>query len=109
MTARGAGVTTSIKAAGANPAVRASKAVGGAKYALGLFLMIHIALSIDRSTPSIVLEPIKHEYHLLDWQLGLLPLGFSLFFGLCGIPLGRWVDMGVRRNILALCVGVFSL
>jgi MFS family permease len=101
-------VTTSIKSPEA-PAGTVFRRIGDAKYALGLFLLIHVALNIDRSILSIVLEPIKHEYRVLDSQLGLLPLAFSLCFGVCGIPLGRWVDRGVRRKILAGCVALFSL
>jgi MFS family permease len=88
-----------------NPTLGAPRAFG----ALILFMLIHTILSVDRSIPSIVLEPIKREYGVLDSQLGLLPLGFAIFFGVCGVPLGRWVDRGVRRNVLALCVAIFSL
>jgi MFS family permease len=102
-------LTISTKSAEA-PAARSGWArLGGTKYALTLFLLIHMVLNVDRSILSIVLEPIKHEYKVLDSQLGLLPLGFAVFFGACGIPLGRWVDRGVRRNVLVLCTAVFSL
>jgi len=47
---------------------------------------------------------------LSDTQLGLLTgIGFALFFGIVGIPLGRLVDRWNRRNILALSVGIFSI
>jgi len=32
-----------------------------------------------------------------------------MFFTIAGLPLGRWVDRGVRRDILAICTGFFSL
>ena len=78
-------------------------------YSLGIFLLINILLNIDRSVLSVVLEPIKREFAVPDAQMGLLHLAFAVFFGVCGVPLGRLVDRSVRRNVLAGCVGVFSL
>jgi predicted MFS family arabinose efflux permease len=90
-------------------AVRATAPDRRAHYVLILFLSIHTVLAIDRSILSVVIEPIKREFGVGDAQLGLLYLGFAVFFGVAGLPLGRWVDKGVRRVVLAVCVGFFSL
>ena len=80
-----------------------------ARYVLGLFLLIHVVLNIDRGVLSVIMEPIKHEFHLKDAQLGLLSLGFSFFFALAGLPLGRVVDRGSRKLVLLGSVAFFSV
>lgn len=78
--------------------------------ALALFVVAHTLLAVDRSIMAIMLEPIRGEFHLSDTQLGFLTgIGFALFFGVAGLPLGWLVDRFNRRNILAASVGVFSL
>ncbi len=45
-----------------------------------------------------------------DTQLGLLQgLTFALFYVAMGIPLARWADVGVRRDVVALAVGTWSV
>jgi predicted MFS family arabinose efflux permease len=104
-------VLNSAEPAAAPAATAAQSPLEGrrAGYVLILFLSIHIVLNIDRSILSVALEPIKREYGLKDAQLGLLSLGFAAFFAIAGLPLGRWVDKGLRRIVLSLCVGFFSL
>ncbi|MET0370515.1 MAG: MFS transporter [Sphingobium sp.] len=75
---------------------------------LALFLLIHFFLNIDRAILGVVIEPIKHEFHLTDSDVGLLQLAFATFFVLGGIPLGQWVDRGTRRIVLSCCLGLFS-
>jgi predicted MFS family arabinose efflux permease len=81
-----------------------------APVALGLFTASYVILNSDRSILSVVTELVKHEYHLSDSAMGFLNgAGFAIFFALAGFPLGRWVDRGVRRNILVGCLAIFSL
>lgn len=81
-----------------------------AKRALILFVAAHTLLAVYRSIMAVMLEPIRTEFKLSDTQLGfLIGIGFALFFGLAGLPLGWLVDRYNRRNILAASVGVFSL
>lgn len=81
-----------------------------AKRILILFVIAHTLLAVDRSIMAVMLEPIRNEFALSDTQLGFLTgIGFALFFGLAGLPLGWMVDRFNRRNILAASVGVFSL
>jgi MFS family permease len=77
---------------------------------LAMFVLAHTLLAVDRSIMAIMLEPIRHEYDLSDTQLGLLTgIGFALFFGIAGLPLGWLVDRFNRRNILVASVATFSL
>jgi predicted MFS family arabinose efflux permease len=84
-------------------------AMPGATLTLMLFLAAHTLLSLDRAVMVLLLEPIRREFELTDNQLALLTgIGFSLFFAVAGIPIGRLVDRYNRRNILAGSVMLFS-
>lgn len=75
-----------------------------------MFAVAHTLLAVDRSIMAVMLEPIRREFNLSDTQLGLLTgIGFALFFGLAGLPLGWLVDRFNRRNILAASVLAFSV
>ncbi|MDO7844046.1 spinster family MFS transporter [Sphingomonas immobilis] len=79
-------------------------------YYLALFVACFAVLTVDRSIVSILLEPIKAEFHLSDTQLGFMTgIGFAICFGLAGIPLGRLADHVERRKVLAPCIAFFSL
>ena len=78
-------------------------------YALGLFLVVYVINFIDRQIFSILIEPIRAEIHLSDTQLGLLGgIAFAIFYTFAGIPIARWADTGVRKNIVALAMIVWS-
>lgn len=77
---------------------------------LALLALVYIFSFIDRQVLSILLEPIKHEFGASDTQMGLLTgLAFGLIYALLGIPVGRLADTHNRRNIVALCCGIWSL
>jgi MFS family permease len=73
--------------------------------------MLAYALSfIDRLILSLLVEPIKHDLHLGDFQISLLQgLSFALFYTLAGIPVGRLVDRGSRTAIIAGGIALWSL
>jgi predicted MFS family arabinose efflux permease len=53
---------------------------------------------------------IQRDLHLSDTQLGLLTgFAFSLFYAVCGIPIARWADRGIRRNIIGLALMTWSV
>ena len=79
-------------------------------YALGLFLLVYIVNFIDRQIFSILIEPIRAEIHLSDTQLGLLGgIAFAIFYTFAGIPIARWADVGVRKNIVSIAIVIWSL
>ena len=87
----------------------------GAVYARSLAGMLHaprrtivvfVAFflnSLDRNIINILQQPIKQEFHLMDWQLGLMTgFAFAAFYNIIGIPTARFIDGGaIRRNIIA--------
>ena len=78
-------------------------------YALSLFLLVYIVNFIDRQIFSILIEPIRAEISLSDTQLGLLGgIAFAIFYTFAGIPIERWADVGVRKNIVSLAIVIWS-
>lgn len=78
-------------------------------YALALLTTAYVLNFLDRQILAILQEPIKRELHLSDSQLGLLTgFSFALFYVLLGLPIARWADRSIRRNIISLAVGVWS-
>ncbi len=79
-------------------------------YIVGVLTLVYIFNFIDRQIISVLQEPMRVELGLSDTQLGLLQgLTFALFYVTMGIPLARWADVGVRRNVVALAVGTWSV
>jgi predicted MFS family arabinose efflux permease len=57
-----------------------------------------------------LLEPVKQEFGASDTEMGLLTgLAFGLIYAMLGVPVGRLADTRNRRNIVALCCGIWSL
>ncbi len=79
-------------------------------YVLFILTAVYVFNFIDRQLLVILQEPIKAELNLSDTQLGLLTgFAFAVFYVVCGIPIARWADKGVRRNIIALSLSVWSI
>lgn len=78
-------------------------------FVLAVLTLIYALNFVDRQLLVILQEQIKVELDLSDTQLGLLSgFAFALFYVSCGIPIARWADRGVRRNIIALALTVWS-
>ncbi len=80
-----------------------------ARFAFIVLLIINILNYADRSVLASVQTTIQAEFHLTDTDLGLLTSSFLLIYGLCTLPLGVWADKGVRKNIVAICVSIWSI
>lgn len=74
---------------------------------VAVVLMLCNTLSfIDRQILGLLVTPIKQELGISDTQIGLLQgLAFGIFYTLLGMPMGRIVDRGNRRNLVA--AGIF--
>jgi MFS family permease len=78
-------------------------------YVLGVLLAGYLLNSFDRSILGILLEPIKHEFGVNDSSLGLLGgLAFAAFYATFGLPVARWADRTSHRNVLALCIALWT-
>ncbi|HQY36660.1 MAG TPA: MFS transporter [Pseudomonadota bacterium] len=76
---------------------------------LALLFAANLLNFFDRTLPAVVAEPIRREWGLNDFELGLISTSFVLVYAVAGLPLGRWVDHGSRRVVLALGLAVWSL
>ena len=82
---------------------------GYANYVLGLLLAVNVINYIDRQVLSIFIGPIKAEFAVSDTSMGfLVGFAFALFYTVAGIPIARWADRGIRRNIIALGLALWS-
>jgi len=92
------------------PAARKGFGVLYTRYTLGLLVLVSLFNAVDRSILAVLIEPIKHDLQLSDLQLGLISgVAFSLFYAILGIPFARWADVGSRRTLLTLTVGLWSI
>lgn len=76
---------------------------------LGLLLLVYTSNFVDRSILSSLLEPIKAELALADWQLGFLGgFAFAAFYATLGVPIAMLADRGNRRRIITLSLATWS-
>lgn len=80
-------------------------------YVLTTLLLVYTFNFIDRQIVTILQVPIKQEFGLLNWQLGLMTgLAFALFYTLLGIPIARLVDRGANRvTVISVALALWSL
>jgi len=79
-------------------------------YVLGVLFVSYVFNFIDRTIPSMLVEPIKADLGISDTQMGLLTgTMFALFYAIMGIPIARLADVWVRKNIISIGLGLWSL
>src|SRR3954468_16395379 len=78
-------------------------------YALGVLFVVYVFNFIDRSVLALLAQSIKDDLQISDASLGLLSgLAFALFYTGLGVPIARLADRGNRRNILVVCLSIWS-
>jgi MFS family permease len=79
---------------------------------MGVLLVLCLVAAvnlIDRQLITILLEPIKRELDASDTMMGLLTgLSFALVYVTAALPIARWSDRGVRRNMIAASVFIWG-
>ncbi|MDH3643407.1 MAG: MFS transporter, partial [Gammaproteobacteria bacterium] len=86
--------------------------VGGryAKYVLVVLIVVYVFNFIDRQILSILAEEIKADLGISDADIGFLyGTAFAVFYAVFGIPLGRLADTWVRKNLISVGLGFWSL
>ena len=70
---------------------------------------VYTVHSIDRYLIAAVIEPIRHEFHLTDTQLGALG-GFAhaIAFAVCVLPIGWLLDRVNRVRLLSTMLAIWS-
>jgi MFS family permease len=96
------GGTTSLADAGRKSARYAS-------YVFWVMFSINFFNYFDRYILPSALGPISDDLGLSFAGAGLLASAFLVVYAICALPLGHWADRGVRKNVIALGVGLWSI
>lgn len=79
-------------------------------YVILLLSVVNIFNYMDRMALAVLAPLIKIDLQLSDAHLGLLTgFAFAFFYALCGIPIARWADRGIRRDIIVFALTVWSV
>jgi MFS family permease len=82
---------------------------GYLRYALGLLTVVYVVNFVDRQILAILLQSIKTDLQLRDWQLGLLSgTAFGIFYATLGVPIARLADVFTRKGVIAVCLTIWS-
>jgi MFS family permease len=78
-------------------------------YVVFVLLLVTISSYLDRQLPALLVKPIKLAFAASDTQFSLLQgPAFAIFFTVMGVPFGRLVDHGNRRNLIVIGLLVWS-
>ncbi|OGA99703.1 MAG: MFS transporter [Burkholderiales bacterium RIFCSPHIGHO2_12_FULL_69_20] len=70
-------------------------------YVIGVLFAVTLLSQLDRQLPALLVRPLRKEFGISDTAFSLLQgYAFAVFYTLAGLPLGRLVDRGSRRNLI---------
>jgi len=96
------------------PAVLPSRepwpSAGRAWYAVFIFSLTLTINFLDRGIITLLVPSIKADLALSDFQMSLI-IGFAFifFYVFLGLPVARYADVGIRRTIIGVGIGLWSL
>src|SRR5216683_1553180 len=82
---------------------------GQARFGYTILFIINVLNYADRFVLPAVLPKIQADMGLTLTQAGLLGSSFLFVYAIATLPLGVWADRSIRKNIVALCVGIWSV
>ncbi len=101
---------------GASPALPSSDAAARSSgrfypwYVSGVLMLAYVLSFLDRRILYLMVEPIKADLHLSDFQFSLLTGGaFGIFYTLAGLPIGWMADRYNRKNLIAIGITAWSV
>jgi len=105
---------TTVTSTTAKSKVSARPTRGQARSAFTILFIINILNYANRYVLSAVLSQIHQApkfggLGLTQSELGLIGSSFLLVYAVAALPLGIWADRSSRKNIVALCVGIWSI
>lgn len=78
-------------------------------YVAWLLCGVYTLSIMDRQLVAILVEPIRKEFVLKDWHMGLLSgFAFAIFYTTLGLPLARLADRNNRVTIMGVSLLVWS-
>lgn len=76
---------------------------------VAVLLLLSTLNFADRAIISVLAQAIKEDLKFTDSQLGMVQgLGFAILYSLLGVPLGWLAERVSRKNLMALCVAIWS-
>ncbi len=79
-------------------------------YAVFVFALVLMINFLDRGIVGLLMPSIKADLHLTDVQMSyLVGFAFILIYVFVGLPVARWADVGPRRTIVGIGIGLWSL
>ncbi len=100
---------TTVTPTTAKSKVSARPSSGQARFAFITLLIINILNYTDRYILPAILPKVRADLGLTGFQAGLLGSSFLLVYAFATLPIGFWADRSIRKNIVALCVGIWSI
>ena len=83
---------------------------GYRNFVLGLLTIVYVFNFLDRQVVNILGDAIITDLGLSDTQFGMLSgIAFAAIYATLGMPIARWADAGVRRNVISIAVAVWSI
>jgi MFS family permease len=74
-------------------------------FALALAVMVNF---LDRGILSLLVEPIKRDLRLTDWDMSLIMgFAFTFFYAILGLPIARLVDRKSRKLIMTAGITIW--
>ncbi len=80
-----------------------------ASYVFWVMFSINFFNYFDRYILPAALDPISRDLNLSAAATGLLPSAFLTVYAIFALPLGYWADRGIRKNVIAVGVGIWSI
>ena len=78
--------------------------------AVAMLLALYVLHSVDRFVIAVVIEPIKHEFHFSDTQLGAIGgLAHAIAYSAFVLPVGWLLDRTSRVKLLSVMLGIWSI
>ena len=78
-------------------------------YVLFMLMGVNLFNFGDRAILGVLIQPIKEELGASDTQMGILTgLAFAVFYAVCGFPIARLADRGLRVRVIAWAMAICS-
>jgi predicted MFS family arabinose efflux permease len=75
-----------------------------------MLLVLYTLYAVDRFVIAVVIEPIRHEFHLSDTELGAIGgLAHAIAYSVCVLPVGWLLDRRNRVRLLAAMLAIWSI
>jgi len=77
---------------------------------VGFLMVLYTSSFIDRQILALLVKPIRTDFHIDDFQYGLLTgLAFVGTYSIAGLPIGVIVDRWSRKGVILIGVTAWSL